>query len=59
MLGCWPVGVIDRGAFGFSNDKSFTYCPSTPICGIACGCGLPFPSDILLISGRRTALRVG
>jgi hypothetical protein len=51
--------VIDRGAFGFSNDKSFTYCPSTPICGIAGGCGLPFPSDILLISGRRTALRVG
>jgi hypothetical protein len=45
------VGAIERGAFGFSNEKSFTYCASTPICGIAAwGAGPPFVAD-MLVSG--------
>jgi hypothetical protein len=38
MVGCCPLGAIERGAFGFSNDRSFTYWARTPIWGIA-ACG--------------------
>src|SRR5215469_4696449 len=47
MLGCWLVGVSERGACGFSNERSLTYCASTASCGIAiCGSGPPFVIDI-------------
>src|SRR5262249_26338088 len=50
--GCCGLGVRARGAFGFSNEKSFTYCINTPICGAVCGapgCGAgpPFVVDIV------------
>src|SRR5690242_9478548 len=52
--GCCGLGVRARGAFGFSNEKSFTYCMSTPICGTGgcgapgCGAGPPLVVDIVL-----------
>ena len=57
MVGCWPLGAIERGAFGFSNEKSFTYWARTPICGIAaCGWGPPLVVD-MLVSGPRAGVR--
>src|SRR6516164_2063084 len=58
MVGCWPLGVSERGACGFSKERSFTYCASTAIwgiaiCGCCCGgCGPPFVVD-MPISGQR------
>ena len=49
-----PLGAIERGAFGFSNEKSLTYCVRTPICGVGtcaipvCGAGPPLVADILV-----------
>src|ERR1700726_2912514 len=57
MAGCCVLGAIERGAFGFSNEKSFTYCARMPICGIAiCGSGPPFVIDILA-SGLRAIVK--
>jgi hypothetical protein len=40
IAGWAELGAIERGACGFSNEKSFTYWTRTPICGIAiCGSG--------------------
>src|ERR1700689_1047957 len=50
MEGCWLVGVSERGACGFSNERSLTYCASTASCGIAiCGWGPPFVVDIAVL----------
>src|SRR5207344_3591492 len=40
MAGCVCVGASERGAFGFSNDKSFTYWPRTLSCAWLC-CAWP------------------
>src|SRR5580698_6613122 len=51
------LGASERGACGFSNEKSLTYWVMTPIWGIAiCGGGLPFVVD-MLVSGSRKAAR--
>src|ERR1043166_3978570 len=36
---CWPCS--ERGAFGFSNERSFTYWASTLSCGAAWVAGAP------------------
>src|SRR5436853_1791285 len=54
------LGASERGAFGFSNEKSFTYCPSTLSCGRVCwSCGgcEPWPPLVLVMkitSARET-----
>src|SRR5580704_6171370 len=56
--GCWLVGVSERGAWGFSNDRSLTYCASTASCGIAiCGWGPPFVVDIAVLQPPLGRLR--
>jgi hypothetical protein len=58
MEGCCVLGAIDRGACGFSNEKSFTYCARTPIWGIAtCGWGPPFVAD-MLVSGSPAGVAI-
>src|SRR5215216_4738001 len=42
MLGCCWVGVSERGAFGFSNEKSLIYWAKTLSCGGFSGAGPPF-----------------
>src|SRR5215470_12528636 len=39
--GCWG-GVSERGALGFSNEKSLMYCVNTLSCGSFSGFGPPF-----------------
>src|SRR5436190_18451468 len=35
IAGCCSVGLSERGALGFSNEKSLMYWPSTLSCGCA------------------------
>src|SRR5215831_18205350 len=37
IAGCVWLGAKERGAFGFSNEKSLMYCPSTLSCAWPCG----------------------
>src|SRR3954453_2593133 len=39
ICGCWPAVISDRGAFGFSNDKSLMYCATTLSCGCVSSAG--------------------
>src|SRR5581483_8293679 len=58
MFGCVLPGASERGACGFSNEKSLTYWLTTPICGIAiCGCGPPLVVDMLISGSRMRARR--
>src|ERR1700746_12 len=40
--GCCGGGVSERGALGFSNEKSLMYCVNTLSCGSFSGFGPPF-----------------
>src|SRR5690242_5928836 len=40
--GCCCGGERERGALGFSNEKSLMYCVSTLSCGTFSGAGPPF-----------------
>src|SRR5579871_348453 len=58
MAGCC-FGSNERGAFGFSNEKSFMYWASTLSWGDCCGTGPPFVvvvMNVLRPSGERTAV---
>src|SRR5215813_655914 len=55
IAGCVWLGAKERGAFGFSNEKSLMYCPSTLSCawpcgGLALGAGPPLPPVVAIDS---------
>src|SRR5262249_30438326 len=55
IAGCVWLGAKERGAFGFSNEKSLMYCPSTLSCAWPCGAlwpgaGPPLPPVVAIDS---------
>src|SRR5262245_17150293 len=55
IAGCVGLGANERGAFGFSNEKSLMYCPSTLSCAWPCGAlwpgaGPPLPPVVAIDS---------
>src|SRR5215831_19209778 len=55
IAGCACGGVKERGAFGFSNEKSLMYWPSTLSCAWPCGAlalgaGPPLPPVVTIDS---------
>src|SRR5690242_19194737 len=63
ICGCWPADISDRGAFGFSNDRSLMYCATTLSCGwlSSAGAAAGPPLVVLMKSPvlRLFVLRVG
>src|SRR5215468_2730356 len=50
IAGWASLGASERGAFGFSNEKSLMYCPSTLSDGACCcGCGVGPPLVVVII----------
>src|SRR5438552_18338270 len=50
IAGWFSLGASERGAFGFSNEKSLMYCPSTLSEGACCcGCGVGPPLVVVMI----------
>src|SRR3954470_17633819 len=61
IAGWFSLGARERGAFGFSNEKSLMYCPSTLSDGACCcGCGVGPPLVVVILRyppGRISAPR--
>src|SRR5262250_3313914 len=60
IAGCVWLGAKERGAFGFSNEKSLMYCPSTLSCAWPCGAlgpgaGPPLPPVVAIDSTSHCA----
>src|SRR5215510_8403969 len=53
IAGWFSAGASERGAFGFSNEKSLMYCPSTLSDGACCcGCGGGVGPPLVLVMIR-------
>src|SRR5579872_3284579 len=61
ICGCCAVGVSDCGAFGFSNERSLTYCATTLSCGgwFVAGAGPPLVVDMKTPKAQRTRIIAG
>ena len=59
MAGWVWLGASERGAFGFSNEKSLMYWPSTLSCGAVCCCGGCCASPPLVVDVIRYLRRNG